>query len=218
MSFQSFESIAKKAAAAGEISFFNVSNGMEVSFPAFVTAFNDSYSLSFGGETTFGRSDPVKHYQSTSRSIQASFDILGHSEEKAVENFKNYGKMIQMLYPVYSNPLANHNLARTIKAPPLWRIKYANYIYSQNVKGLLGAIQGLTFTPKFESGHFLSPEADLIPLVYSVSFNFEPLHEEPLGTNAGSDQFLASDFPYNQRVVAQAPAPIPGSTETENGQ
>ena len=211
MSYQSFESIAKAAKGAGEISFFNVSNGMKVTFPAFITQFNDNYTVGFSGETVFGRSDPVKHYQSTSRQIQAAFDVLGYSKEKALENFQNYAKMIQMLYPVYSNPMTSHNLARTIKAPPLWRIKYANYISSTNPNGLLGAVSGLAFSPKFESGHFLSQEGEMIPLVYSVSFNFEPLHEQPLGTNAGSDQFLASDFPYNQRVIAQTPAPIPAS-------
>lgn len=215
MAYQSFESIAKAAKSAGEIRFMNVSNGMEVVLPAFVTSFNDNYTVAFGGETTFGRTDPVKHYQSTSRQIQAAFDILGYSKEKALENFRNYGKMIQMLYPVYSNPLASSsNLSRTIKAPPLWRIKYANYISSTtNPNGLLGALSGLSFAPKFESGHFLTNEGEMIPLIYSVSFNFEPIHEQPLGTSVGSDQFIAgNNFPYNQRIIAQTPAPIPGST------
>ena len=99
-----------------------------------------------------------------------------------------------MCYPVYSAPIGNSNKARTIKAPPIWRVKYANYISSSDGRGLLGTISGITFSPKFEQGHFIDQQK-LIPVIYNLNFNFQPLHEDTLGFNE-QGQFLVSDFPY----------------------
>ncbi len=193
MSF--FHEITEKDPNIGKIFFKSVTTGNIVSFPAFITTFNDNYTIGFGGETVFGRNDPVKHYQSTSRQIQCALDILAVDEEQAVENFTNYTTLIQMCYPVYSNPIGSSNNARTIKAPPIWRIKYANYISQPDGRGLLGTISGISFTPKFETGHFIN-NGRLLPVVYNLNFNFQPLHEETLGyTEQGN--FLQKKFPYN---------------------
>ena len=191
-----FDEIAKRAGQI--ITFTSVATGDEVSFPAFVTSFSDSYSVGWGGETTFGRTDPIKHYSSTTRRIQASFDILGKNRETAIENFQNYGRIIKMLYPVYSDPIGKENNSRTIKAAPLMRIRYANYIRSpKSPNGLLGCLQGFEFNPDFAGGHFLSRDNEMIPIKYSVTITFEPLHEHPLGSDLGGE-FLEQSFPYNQ--------------------
>lgn len=190
-----FDEIAKKSEQI--ISFVSVSTGIEVRFPAFITQFSDDYSVSWGGGSVFGRVDPIKNYQSTGRRINCSFDILGRNEEIALKNFENYSRLIQSLYPVYSDPVGSNNKSRTIIAAPLMRIKYANYMNSpRNDRGLLGCIQGLTFQPKFESGHFFADSGEMIPLVYSMTFVFEPLHEEPLGFDPNGS-FLDRTFPYN---------------------
>lgn len=189
-----FEDIASRTGEPGVIKFKSVTTGQTVIFPAFITAFNDNFTIGFGGETTFGRNDPVKHYQSTSRQMQVSLDIVSVNKSKAKENFRNYSKLIQMCYPVYSAPIGNSNKARTIKAPPIWRVKYANYISSSDGRGLLGTISGITFSPKFEQGHFIDQQK-LIPVIYNLNFNFQPLHEDTLGFNE-QGQFLVSDFPY----------------------
>jgi hypothetical protein len=191
-----FHEIAKRNSEIGEIKFSSIATGETISFPAFITNFNDNFTIGFGGETTFGRNDPVKHYQSTSRTIQAAFDIVGVNEEQAIDNFRKYGKLIQMCYPVYSSPIGNSNNARTIKAPPLWRIKYANYISSPTGAGLLGALSGMSFNPDFrDKGHFITKNNKLIPIIYSLSINFQPLHEVPLGFDQNGN-FLAQGFPY----------------------
>ena len=51
------------------ITFTSAVTGKEVSFPAFITNFSDDYSVAWSGETLFGRVDPIKNYQSTSREI-----------------------------------------------------------------------------------------------------------------------------------------------------
>jgi hypothetical protein len=181
------------------IHFTSVATGAAVAFPAFITQFSDNYSVSWGGTSVFGRMDPIKNYQSTGRRINCAFDILGKDKETAIENFVNYSKLIKMMYPVYSSPVGPHNKSRTIKAAPLLRIKYANYLRSEiSEHGVLGCIQGVTFQPKFETGHFLTDSgATLIPISYSMTFTFEPLHETPLGFDE-SGQFLSENFPYNQ--------------------
>ena len=114
-----------------------------------------------------------------------------------------------MLYPVYSDPIGRNPKYRTIKAPPIIRIKYANYIRSgTSENGLLGCIQGVNFQPKFEAGHFFAgfdtndepdpmapPGGEMIPLSYSMNLTFEPIHETPMGFDM-SGQFLETGFPY----------------------
>lgn len=204
-----FDEIAKQAGQM--ITFTSVATGDEVSFPAFITQFSDDYNVGWSGETTFGRTDPIKHYTSTSRRINATFDILGRNREIAVDNFQKYGRLIQMLYPVYSDTIGGSNNARTIKAAPLIRIKYANYIRSPaNANGLLGCIQGFTFNPDFNSGHFLTDSNDMVPIKYTCTIVFEPLHEKPIGSDMSGD-FLDSSFPYNQETRKRR-SRTPGST------
>jgi len=170
-----------------------------VEYPAFVTAFSDSFTVNWsGGGVSFGRSDPVKSYQSTTRRINASFDILGRNKQIAIENFKKYSRLIKMMYPLYSQPLANQKGSRTILAGPLIRIKYSNYISSpKSADGLLGCISGVDFKPDYDGGHFLvGPEKNMIPIKYSLNLVFEPLHEEILGEDP-TGAFLGGNFPYN---------------------
>ena len=204
-----FNEIAKKSKQ--EIHFTSVATGVTVSFPAFVTQFSDNYSVSWGGTSVFGRIDPIKNYQTTGRRINCAFDILATDLQTAKNNFINYSKLIRMMYPVYSSPVGPNNKSRTIKAAPLLRIRYANYLRSEvSEHGLLGCIQGVTFQPKFEAGHFLQQDGnELIPVSYNMTFMFEPLHESPIGFNE-SGQFLSQQFPYRQGGEAP-PSRTPGA-------
>ena len=189
-----FDEIAQ---AQGQvIVFYSVGSGKMVQFPAFITKFSDDYTVSWGGGNIFGRVDPIKSYQSTGRRITASFDILGKDLETSQKNFANYTELIRMLYPVYSDAVGTDTFSRTIKAAPLIRIRYVNYIRSDvSDLGLLGCIQGVTFDPKFEAGHFIGPNGDLVPISYTMNLVFEPLHEAPLGSDERGN-FLTKNFPY----------------------
>ncbi len=193
------------------IHFTSVSSGNEVSFPAFITRFSDDYTVGWGSNTSFGRTDPVKNYQSTSRRINTSFDILGENKEQAIKNFRNFSMLIQMLYPVYSDPIGSRAKARTIKGAPLLRIKYANYIQSPKGGALLGCVSGFSFNPKFESGHFLE-KGNMIPVSYSLNFAFQPLHEQTLGHDASGSPTLFENFPYS--LGSTESTGEPGSTES----
>ena len=188
------------AGEAGVIHFRSAVVPLNVSFPAFITQFSDNYNVGWGGEQPFGRTDPVKNYQSTTRQIQISMDVISESRNQAIENFKNIENLTNMLYPVYSATIGTNDKSRTIMAPPMIRIKYANYIQSPtNNNGLLGTLQGVNFQPKFESGHYITQDGTLIPMLFSLSFQFQPLHEHPLGFNE-SGLRLQDSWPWGASI------------------
>lgn len=177
----------------------SITTGISVKFPAFVERFTDSFNVTWGTENSFGRIDPVKPYRSTLRRIQVAITVLAPSLEKGEENLTQYSRLIQMLYPVYSEPLGKGNsLGRTIKAPPILRVKMMNYIQSAaGDEGLLGCISGLDFSPDFNLGHFIQPDGTIIPKKFSLSFNFAPQHDTEIGFGEDGN-FLSSTFPYGR--------------------
>lgn len=199
------------------IKFTSMATGTTIEFPAFLKSFNDGFNVSWTGGTTFGRTDPIKNYTGTSRSISGTFDIVARNKDIAIENFVKYTNLIRMLYPSFGPEIGGSNKVRTIKAAPLFRIRYANYISSPvDEMGLLGCFQGIQFSPQFESGHFITSSGELIPLIYSLNFTFEPLHEMPLGFDADSDAWLGGDsFPYQQNTISPA---LPMSAAPDDGE
>lgn len=183
------------------IRFLHVPTGVRVEFPAFITQFSDSYQVSWGSETIFGRMDPVKPYQGTTRNISLGFDVLAHSLEDARKNMNNYSRLIQMLYPVYSKPLGggDRGVGRTIQAPPIMRIQFMNLIKSNSPnspeEGLLGCINGFSFDPNKDAGFFTATN-EVLPKVFSISFQYTPLHESTLGFE--EDKFINTGFPYGR--------------------
>ena len=140
MSFTDFKKIANSKGQM--ITFTHVPTSKKVAFPAFLTAFSDRYSVSWGSTQIYGRTDPIKPYQSTNRSLNIAFDVLSDDLEDAMTNMGNYSTLVKMLYPVYSEPLngssTGGSLGRTITAPPLIRIRFVNLVQSaEATKALL---------------------------------------------------------------------------------
>ena len=180
-----------------------------------ITQFSDNYNVGWGGDQPFGRTDPVKSYQSTIRQIQLSMDILSESKNQAIENFKKLENLTNMLYPVYSSAIGKNTKSRTISAPPLWRIKYANYIQNPtNPNGLLGTVQGINFQPKFEMGHYITQDGNLIPMIYSLSLQFQTLHEHPLGYDSSGIR-LQDNWPWGASLNEIEDAPVPADEEED---
>ena len=214
------QSFHDKAEASNKVvKFTHVATGARVQFPAFLTDFSDTYSVNWGSEDVYGRMDPIKTYQNTKRSISIGFDVLAFSRDKARENMSNYGKLIQMLYPVYGPAVkAAGRDTRTLKAPPYMRLEFANLITNNsrnaNNPGLLGCINGLNFTPNRDAGFFHDTDSDiLLPKVFSVSFTFEPQHESTLGWDG--DEFMTRQFPYNQLQLGTDDYPSPVTTNDD---
>jgi|TARA_B100000282_G_scaffold55233_1_gene36036 hypothetical protein len=197
MSFTDFGDVAR---TRNQVVLINhVATGKTISFPAFLTEYSDSYSVSWGEETIYGRNDPIKPYSGTTRELQIAFDVLAPSFEKARENLAKFQTFTKMLYPMYSAPLdgSGASLGRTIKAAPLLRIRFVNMIQSAaGDSSLLGCVDGISFTPDKDAGYFSESNGNMFPKSFNISFRFTPQHEEPLGWDATTREFLSNTFPY----------------------
>lgn len=205
MSFTDFGDIAK--AKNQMVIFEHLTSGTTVEFPAFLTEFTDNYTVAWGSDHIFGRNDPIKPYQSTTRKINIAFDVLSASEEAGKANLARYSTLIKMLYPSYSALLdgAGGSFGRTIKAPPLMRLKFVNMIQAANGSGaLLGCISGFNFKPMPASGYFYKSNGDLFPKHYNISVSFDPQHESMLGWDE-NQEFLTKQFPYSAAADQDTP-------------
>ena len=101
------------------------------------------------------------------------------------------------------------NNAATILGAPLFRLKFANLIQSANAdgkpvtsidSGLIGSIDGLTYSPDVEQGFFDVGVGELYPQTIKLSFSFFVAHDHPLGWGKQGDkkEFRTdgNSFPY----------------------
>ena len=211
----SFHDIAKGSNCL--IKFTGVSTGVRVEFPAFITEFSDSFTTTFSPETVYGRMDPIQTYQGTTRKISLAFDVLSPDENLAKENMFKYSQLVQMLYPVYSEPLyGTLGKGRTLKAPPLIRIEFMNLVKNNALfseePGLLGIMDGVTFNPNREAG-FFTQNNELLAKHFNLSLNFEPLHEGELGFE--QNEFITENFPYGRsEPMSPSSKQIPSTNST----
>ena len=73
-----------------------------ISFQAFLESLTDSYSVSYAESAGYGRIDPVKIYQNTSRSISLSWMLVATSPEDFDSMWWSINKLVSMCYPQFS--------------------------------------------------------------------------------------------------------------------
>ena len=90
--------------------------------------------------------------------------------------------------------------ANSISKPPLIRLSYANLIQSADGSGLLGWVDGFNVQPNLEMGFFIENKMQY-PKVYTMSCNFNVLHEHDLGWNDSSEWIGegADKFPFGDK-------------------
>jgi hypothetical protein len=151
-----------------------------VSFPAFLTSFEDTFSSEWGTESVFGRMDQIYTFQQTSRSISVTIEIPSADQKEAEQNLSNVRELTKFLYPTYQN---TYN-ATTISKAPLVRIKFANLIGTNidglGPRGLLGKLNGASVTPNNDAGYF-DPGQMLYPKVLTLDLKFDVIHERNPG-------------------------------------
>ena len=101
--------------------------GRAVVFKAFITSFSDTFSPNFEEDQVFGRTDPIKTYMGTKRSISLGFDVVAASDEEAIGNLEKVQKLAQFMYPTYDEA----GDASTISGPPIIKLGFMNMITSQ---------------------------------------------------------------------------------------
>jgi len=150
------------------LSFWHVPSKRSVYFKAFITAFNETYSSDWSGESVYGRADPIYMFKQTQRKITLAFKIPCSTAGEGYENLSKVQKLIQFLYPSYEDPAS----ATTITQSPLIRLKvmnlltnaqngaegqtpeqiFDNYSSTRDANlGLLGAINNLTVNHNLEN-------------------------------------------------------------------
>ena len=117
------------------------------------------------------------------------FAIPNYDSDDANENLKKLNKLIQSLYPGYTQLASG---ATVLASPPLSRIKFANLIidHTNPFRGLLGYIKSLSTDFQINSkgvfmkSHVSPGRQTIYPRVLSFNITFQPLHE--VAAKAGS--------------------------------
>ena len=82
---------------------------------AFLENLTDNYSANFNTTTAHGRSDGIKNYTNTKRSISFSFWIVSTSEEDFDEMWAKVNKLVTLVYPQYTEGVLNTTQNYTFK-------------------------------------------------------------------------------------------------------
>lgn len=185
------------------ITIYSFSMNEEITFPAFVTDFSDSFASNWTSQEIYGKMDPISTFKNTSRSISLSFDIPSADIAQAIKFMTRCDTIIKGLYPIYSN--TNKKGTAYITAPPLFRIKFGNLIVNaQNPsKGLLGYLSGFDFKPDMTMGHFIY-NGIIYPKLLKASLKLNVLHEHPLGSKMVSGKPVPRIVVNNKSIYSYA--------------
>ena len=128
-----------------------------ISMPAFITSIDDSYSVDYQTTSAFGRVDPVKIHQNTTRTISLSFKLVAMSGEDHDYMWFVINKLTSMLYPQRSigapRELALTSTGKSVNfispyssvptSTPLVRIRLGEVLHSnyseESYKAMMGA-------------------------------------------------------------------------------
>jgi hypothetical protein len=170
------------------ITFESTITKFQVQFKGFITEMSDNFQSSWETEEVYGRMDPIGTFKSTKRTISLGWTVPAASIGEAKSNFEAMRSLTAMLYPGYTaNQVtvdgSTFTTANSISKPPLIRLSYTNLIKAaEGDKGLLGWTDGFNVQPNLEMGFFIE-DKNQYPKVYTMSCNFNVLHEHDLGWN-----------------------------------
>jgi hypothetical protein len=151
-------------------------------------------------------------FKQTTRNISVGFKIPAASESEAFQNLAKVQKLIQFLYPNYTNV----GSATTIAQSPLTRLRVINLLKKSGggdykgrtfdnlstigageTKGALGVIKNVSITHNLETdiGVMEMAPGVILPKLIEVNFDFTVIHENHLGWSGS--KFSNPSFPYN---------------------
>jgi len=212
-----------------KISFFQVPSNAEVSFKSMLTNFSDNFASTWDRKDVYGRMDPIQVFQGTRRSINLAWDIVSGDSYEGRENMRKISILMNMLYPSYEG---DGGKAGLINTAPVFKIKFLNLITDSGNKkgkagasaktaGLVGTVDGFTFSPDLQYGFHGTPDAmnetvegisrtakkdqlSIYPKVINMSCTFHVTHTHQLGwTTSGKPR--SAGFPYDVRMNENIP-------------
>ncbi len=74
-------------------------NNEIVNLPAFIESVDDSFAVDYATTEAYGRTDPVKIWNKTTRTINVSFKLVAHSEDDHDHMYYIINRLTSMLYP-----------------------------------------------------------------------------------------------------------------------
>lgn len=208
-------SSAAEAGTILEIIPVHVKNPPVIQFIAYLDQLSDSFKSEQTATQPFGRTDPYYIWKGGKRSIRVAFSIPSSSVTSAMDNLNNLSWFLASLYPAYKDT----QLANSIAASPLFRVRFSNLICSstKDGQGLLGVIQNVTVTPEVKDGFiginpknvgssFANVEARvlkeagfdnsiregkklLVPKFMKISFGLDVVHDHALGWDATTGEW-----------------------------
>jgi hypothetical protein len=194
-----------------EIEFTHIPTGKSVSFLGFITEFSDAYTSNWERTPVYGRSDEIQAFRNTSRSISLGWSVPAASAGEAFRNLSKVQKLVQFLYPVYERIPGVTTGARSIKAPPLLTMRFANLVgHGQHAGGLMVTLDGLDVQFDQEAGfHFGQDWAEdedanmVLPKVINLACTAHVMHTHPMGFESqqnslgiASLEAATEGFPY----------------------
>ena len=176
----------------------HVPTGEQISFDGWVTQFQDQFISSWNSTAVYGRMDDLHTFQRTGRKLSLAFEVLADNQRRAAQNQEDLDRLAQFLYPVYTDSTTNDPRSlnqRVLVAPPLLKLRWANQIENfPDKSGVLGFLNGFTYSPDINQGQFFSDFAaagHLDPKIlnyqqYTVQLEFTVIHTHLTGWSRDS--------------------------------
>ena len=196
-------------------------SGLTWKFKAILTDYSDSFTSNWNSEPVYGRMDDIYTFQNTTRQITVALSIPAFDLDCARCNLTKINILARKLYPYYAGNESDNAL--TIARAPLLRIRFANLIRNGGPGGggLLGKMNGFSFTPVLDDGFYDLP-GTLYPKTININFTFDVLHEHTMGWTdvEDGDELQWSDgtgnaWPYATPKINDDQVPEPTTTVTD---
>lgn len=82
--------------------FHDIRTNEIISFHAFISSLNETYTPGYESQEGFGRVDPVMIYKSTKRTINFKFHVVSTSEDDFNDMWVKLNKLVTLVYPQYT--------------------------------------------------------------------------------------------------------------------
>ena len=201
------------------LTFYHVPSGKQVWFPAFITQFTETFKSNWNSEPVMGRSDHIKTFTGTSRSIQLTWELPAADPDEAIANLKACGRLAQFLYGSYQDS----GNALSMTEAPVVKVRFANLLQdcsgigSRDEAGVEAIIKSFSFEPVPDAGfydsggEFRKPGEMIAPKLMTCLCSMDIIHMHDvawrLNPDTGAWQFASADG--LAEVFPHLPAHIP---------
>jgi len=225
-------SLGSRAGTLLEIIPVHIKNPPVIQFIAYLQSMSDRYNPEFSAQQPFGRPDPYYVWKSSKRSISVSLDIPSSSLAKGLDNLNNLNWLLASTYPTYKD----RELANSIAASPLFRVRYSNLIASrtQNGQGILCTLTGVNVVHDLKAGFIMVTGEEAansikfggfdtstsqldrlqIPKLIKLTMTLNVIHDHSVGWDFETGEWrggkFASGYPYGFGLMRDT-SDTPGS-------